>query len=202
MKASEAQQLYRRSEAAWFAAQDFTDLLQLNIQFLSCRIVVHPQVHPSIEDIARSKYPGQCEETSAIRSRLIEINRFGFFTEQSQPGLVQTGPWGIICQRAFVDGFVTKQTAYALAEIRDVGCDVIVGSKNKRVAVTTQASPGKKPKPFTWVGYGTSASDYRNRIGASALADDLRTHVFVAVYDRVWNRNNVLWNAVLAVLKR
>lgn len=144
---------------------------------------------------------GPDSESSPLLAALARINRLGFFTDQSQPGVPIVDGCG---QRAFVSGYCSETMAAVVsAELLESELVVIVippgGSGGGQVCVTVDGGD-----EFSWVGIaGTSyeaADEYlpdTNMTFASLLSERWQMHVF----DPRWGRKDLLWARMLPALE-
>jgi hypothetical protein len=147
--------------------------------------------------------PQMDEETRSIAAGLAELNRSGFFTKESQPGLLpDTGQ----VQRQYVTGFCSPEAARRLLQL---------STQTELIAVVH--SPGEMSRsaiPVTVIDgevvtvLGTSespieAGQIRDWAEESndALALLLAESWYVEVLDPVWGRNDRLLPAVLEAVK-
>lgn len=147
--------------------------------------------------------PQMDEETRSIAAELAELNRSGFFTKESQPGLLlDTGQ----AQRQYVTGFCSPEAARRLLQL---------STQTELIAVVH--SPGEMSRssiPVTVIGgevvtvLGTSespieAGQIRDWAEESndALALLLAESWYVELFDPVWGRNDQLLPAVLETVK-
>ncbi len=207
----------RRDEERWQRAESYQELLRLNVLFLRGRVVAHPGlvVHP--EDVLKRSGPILAEETACIVDDLVAMNKLGFFTDCSQPGIylkcvgrfgrdgrhLQREREGAIEQRAFVSGYAPKALAKRFARISDRNRDLVFIRERvvtpEQIVVTRQGPLHGVLRPFTWIGRAVPMWMLRARghIGLGALRD-LGRCVPLAVYDKKWRRNTDLWPALLA----
>ncbi|MGZ4663223.1 MAG: DUF6919 domain-containing protein, partial [Arthrobacter sp.] len=157
---------------------------------------------------ARSEYqpgtfaPGFDEETREIAGQLAELNRNGFFTKESQPGLRAHGN----AQRAYVTGFCSPASASALLQL-----------SSRTELVTVAHAPGEPSRASIPVTVhqdevvtvlGTSEnpiesaqlSDWSSEAN-EGLALVLADSWYVEIFDPVWGRNTALLPAVLEGLR-
>ncbi len=204
----------RRDEERWQRAESYQELLRLNVLFLQGRVVAHPDLVVRPEDVLGRKGPILAEETACIVDDLIALNRLGFFTDCSQPGIYFTTdkyvnrfgsrfPDGAVEQRAFVSGYVPKALAKRIAGISDRSRDLVSLRERvvspERIVVTRQGPVGGRLRPFTWIGRATPMWMLRGRgrIGPGALRE-LGRCVPLAVYDKRWRRNTDLWTSLIS----
>lgn len=94
----------RADRRAWKTATGVTDLADLMAQWLEGSIASWPGYQPNY---------GPDEETAHLVPSLAALNREGFLTTTSQPGLAATGFDGLRWeQRAAVEGFTTSRALY------------------------------------------------------------------------------------------
>lgn len=147
------------------------------------------------------------EETGPIAVELAEINRNGFFTKESQPGLhagaatdAGTG------QRGYVTGYCSAAMASRLLGLSTRGELVTVGHAPGEVSRSSIPVTIRDGEVATVLGSSESPveaaqfqdwSEETNEALALVLADSW----YVEIFDPVWGRNNHLLPAVLDALK-
>ncbi|WP_427016671.1 DUF6919 domain-containing protein [Pseudarthrobacter sp. P1] len=143
------------------------------------------------------------EETGPIAAELAAINRNGFFTKESQPGLrTDAGT----AQRGYVTGYCSAATASRLLELSTRGELVTVGhapgeTNRSSIPVTIRDGEvatvlGSSESPVEAAQF-QDWSDETNETLALALADSW----YVEIFDPVWGRKDQLLPAVLEALK-
>lgn len=139
-------------------------------------------------------------EPDPMSDTLADINRLGFLTDDSQPGVAISGGYG---QRAFITGRCSEQSAAVISAVL-VETELVVlvfppgESGSGQICVTLEGA-----REFTWLGrsggpsYALEAySDWSNETLAKALADCFELQIF----DPVWGRNSKLIPALHAAL--
>lgn len=190
----------RRQEAGlWRGATGLADLGELTARWLTGELATVPsQVGP----------PEQ--ETAPIADDLAALNRAGFVTESSQPGMLPAndGAGQVWRQRAFVFGFAGDTTAQTLAALRDQGLGVVLIAPGQHgrnhVPVTEYAVVGGwSGNCTTAIGAELSQRDLHATYGVVTgpqAAAALHQAWQVAVYDPEWGRNDLLWTALAEIL--
>jgi hypothetical protein len=145
--------------------------------------------------------PGIDAETETIAGQLAALNRNGLFTKESQPGLREGGT----VQRAYVTGFCAPEAAGILLELSARSELVTVGHapgemSRASIPVTLQDAVivtvlGTSESPIE----ADELSDWSTEANES-LALVLAESWYVEVFDPVWGRNEVLFDAVLEAL--
>ena len=145
--------------------------------------------------------PGIDAETETIAGRLAALNRNGLFTKESQPGLRE----GSTVQRAYVTGFCTPEAAGILLDLSSRSELVTVGHapgemSRASIPVTLQDAEivtvlGTSESPIE----ADQLNDWSTEANES-LALVLSESWYVEVFDPVWGRNGVLFDAVLEAL--
>jgi hypothetical protein len=187
-----------RTVRAWRGARTLTDLGELTARWLEGDLTTQPH------------HAGPpCDETRDLIPVLAAVNRSGYLTECSQPGIHETGDEGDEwAQRAAVSGFTTASTAARLAAALWPGLVVIVhppgtpalcANSIGSLGMTVTTCNGE---PFTVFGIYLPPSEiefmYR-RCHRDARATVLGAHQ-VTIIDPVWGRNDVLWPALATVM--
>ncbi|WP_458116951.1 DUF6919 domain-containing protein [Arthrobacter sp. D2-10] len=138
---------------------------------------------------------GPATETGPISESLAAINRLGFLTEDSQPGLRD--------QRAYVTGYVQEYTMGMLSRILSNSELVMIcfppgTTGESQICVSLD---GKTE--FTWLGRFGGASDLKDTYGSlnDALWLDLSRCWGLQIFDPVWGRNARLLPALTIALE-
>lgn len=198
----------RADRKRWQAATSLLDLGELTAQWLEGRIASQPAYEPNC---------GPDPETERLIPVLAKLNRAGYVTSCSQPGIPPTQGWNgkLWQQRAAVDGFADGPM---MLDIEDA-------ARAAGLVVITHLTPGRGPlgwltgkvlagddrtvvtastdgEGHTWFGGLLSRSnvtylydDAVSRKGLRALLDAWQ----VTVLDPVWGRDDVLWPALESV---
>lgn len=185
--------------STWKTADTITDLGDLMAQWLQGRIPSWP---------GYQKNCGPDDETRHLIPTLARLNRAGFVTTQSQPGLDDTAydgrPWR---QRAAVQGYIAASSPLLPRIIR--------AAQSAGLTVTAYG-PGHTTGPSRglicteWAGrphtgFGgkpprrAMASEWPG-IGRGAWKQLRKEAVAVAVIDPTWGRDSRLWPALTATL--
>ena len=141
------------------------------------------------------------EETDAIAPLLVQLNRNGLFTKESQPGLRYSGS----AQRQYVTGFCSADVAAQLLALSTRSDLVTVAhgpgeASTAAIPVTLDGAEvvtvlGSSETPIT----SDQVQDWAeetNETLALLLADSW----YVEIFDPAWGRNDVLLPAVLGAL--
>lgn len=178
--------------AAWAAARDLIDLGELTAQWLEG----HRSYHPGyVAD-------GPDEEASELVETLAGLNRAGFVTENSQPGIpLENG----CAQRACVSGYCSGETAETLAFAclaTDLLCLVAWPGTSSLLHVPVTMDDGRA---FTWEGMSSTPDILVNQWAGVCSSDGVLAILEawqVAVIDPVWGRNDLLWPTLREALAR
>lgn len=146
--------------------------------------------------------PGFDDETGPIAGQLAEINRSGFFTKESQPGLVADAR---LKQREYVTGFCSAESArlllqlsaqtefiavaHAPGEAGSASIPVTLDGDEIVTVLGTSETPAESEQIRDW-------AEESNETLALLLADSW----YVEVLDPLWGRNQHLLPAVLDAL--
>ncbi|MET4539192.1 hypothetical protein ABIE37_000947 [Arthrobacter bambusae] len=171
----------------WKRCYTWADACELAAQWLEGKIRFMPGNYDAQPD----------EESGPLLEALATINRWGLFTDQSQPGVAISDGCG---QRAFITGFCSEDLAATIGSHLQ-GTDLVVITipafleQSARVCVTIDGG-----EEFTWVGIaGAShevAAQFReetNETLAIAMAECWQLHIF----DPVWGRTELLWDTLV-----
>lgn len=191
----------------WQSARTLDDLGDLTAQWLEGRIVGYPGYGDESD-------PGPDPETQPLITVLAGLNRAGYVTVSSQPGLPPTTGWDgeHWQQRAAVEGFADGHTRLALEEaIEGTGLILIDHLTEPRrwwhrfvpgaaawgddaVCVTASVEGTE----HTWFGglmsYDTVELCF-DEVGRAAFAEVLNAWQ-VTVLDPEWGRNDLLWDTL------
>ncbi len=174
------------SDDPWSDAKTIEELAELTAQWLEGRVEGHP-----------SGYDLPDQETELIRAPLIAMNRTGYFTDHSQPGVAEG--WGD--QRANVSGYCNQGLASRLVDAGTFS-DLIV-------LAHPPGSDASAPIPVTRSPEGphTIANNYwSDGMTWPTLSSDaqeaIRQAWYVEVLDATWGRNNLLWPTIVAALEK
>jgi hypothetical protein len=175
----------------WETAQNFSDLCSLGAEFLEGKLMFFPGYYgPAVE-----------EETVAIGPYLAALNRAGFLTTDSQPGL-DNGYSSK--QRAFVEGLVKNPIFARLIERLALTSDlyVLVSHRGQaaglRIPVTIDDF-----KAFTFA--GDSWEDMNgeafgiegfSEVCSEAALRELKETFYVCIIDLCWGRRDYLWQTL------
>lgn len=184
--------LNERDGKLWLSAKTLRELAELTALWLEGKISVHPANYGDEPDA----------ETTGLVTTLAEMNRAGFMTESSQPGVEG---YIMSMQRAFVCGFCSEERASALTNAifptRLVAFVYPPESWNDAWRTPVTFDDGK---PFTWLGTLLDAEDIRYHYGhalSPAGLAALEAAYQVQLFDPVWGANALLWSTVLEALR-
>ena len=168
----------------WMAASTIPDLARLGARWLTGDLEWQPRYTSSVPD----------PETALILEPLVALNNAGVWTDQSQPGAIDSPREK---QRAFVTGYCTEETAEAITAAV-VGTDLVALAapcmldSSFQVPVTIDDGA-----PFTWVGGGgTPVDEYIGEVSMEAVRAMSRGWS-VEVFDPRWGRNDLLWDTLV-----
>ncbi|MCW2938469.1 MAG: hypothetical protein JWN00_1454 [Actinomycetia bacterium] len=183
----------RSDRKLWAGARTLPDLAELTARWLMRDLQQHPG------------YPGKQgpdPETAGIATELAAINRAGFLTSGSQPGLID----GEYRQRAGVDGFTDPTNALRLAATAGDSVRVIV-----HAAPCPRRTGYAQATPVTMYGgtVETSFGAHLSRSDIHLIYDLISPAAFevlyaatqVTVIDLEWGRNT-LWSWLLDALTK
>lgn len=187
----------RTDRARWRAARSIADLAELTALWLEGRIASHPGVMPNC---------GPDEETTHLVPVLALANRAGYLTDNSQPGIAETGfdgRWW--AQRAAVTGWVRRDRAgidlvnQILAPAEAAG--LIVCADSHRDGVTVTSVDGHD---YTTFGARLSKRDLRTIWPARLIRRDLfrqlQGAIQLTVVDPEYGRADLLWDVLAKAL--
>ena len=177
--------------ARWAEAETFTDLCELTAQWLEGGLAFHP-----------GGYNEPDPETTELLAVLACLNRAGFLTDGSQPGIIAPGFDGVGWeQRAALQGYATDERVMrALVVMARVhGLLYVVHDPRDRirqdpVVVTTRAG-----QPYTDFGVWLPPSNTRLTYGdwcSREMEAAVNAAYQVTLIDPEWGRNDVLWPAL------
>lgn len=177
-------------EDRWYSADTLEELGELTAQWLEGKIASQPAYAPKC---------GPDEETAHLVPVLAAVNRAGYLTDQSQPGVSpEAGYDGAIwCQRAAVSGYASVGLARRIeAACAAAGLIVHVHTatggrrRGHGTVVTTRAE-----RPCTGFGHRVLPSDIAFLYEACSpdALDALVSARQVTVIDPEWGRDDVLW---------
>ncbi len=145
--------------------------------------------------------PHPAEETQLIADHLVGLNRYGFWTTGSQPGVNEGGNG--LRQRNYVTGFVSVDTYFQMKRAL-LGTDLVIisGGGGERTSIDVSM---RNDFGFTFLGrfedldntdYFLSLARNTNVEFASYVRDQA---LEVQIFDPVWGRNDVLLPSLIAV---
>lgn len=170
----------RRDAAAWQATTSVKDLGELMARWLEGSIKSWPGYQPGARPDA---------ETRSLIPALARLNRAGFLTDSSQPGLSR-GAWQ---QRAAVCGYIADRGLGNRLRAAATRAGMVVATRERVVATT------RNGKPFTWFGGVMPKREleflWRDSIGDGAWSDLERAQP-IAFIDPDYGPSNRLWQAL------
>ncbi len=134
------------------------------------------------------------EETNHFAQVLAEVNRAGYFTYFSQPGVALTDGYG---QRAAVAGWCNEDFLATLKAVA-YGTPVCVisippaSASEAQIVVTMDAGD-----EYTWIGqaYQPDDGNYSNDLHPTAVST-LHASWQVHIFDPEWGRDDLLWRVL------
>lgn len=175
----------------WHQATTLTELGELTARWLKGDIRALPGYFGNRPD----------PETKSLIPVLAHLNRSGFLTSCSQPGLVGKGYDGQpVSQRAAVDGFADPGTANWLARVsKGAGLVVVTGRAgwrdNRRSCVPVTMCGGRICTTFGTVLSRREIASIYEGCSDEAIAA-LQAAVQVTVVDPRWGREANLWRTL------
>jgi hypothetical protein len=174
----------------WAEPSTLDELGEMTAQWLEGRIASQPAYAPGC---------GPDEETAHLVPVLAAVNRAGYLTDQSQPGVPpEPGYDGAIwCQRAVVSGFASEDVAHrivtacsAAGMILHVRTATSGRRRGQGTPVTTRAE-----RPCTGFGHRQLPKDiaFLYEACSDEAVDVLVAAYQVTVIDPEWGRDDVLW---------
>jgi len=194
----------RSDRRAWEQARTLAELGELTVRWLEGDIASQPGYGPNC---------GPAPETNELIPTLAKLNRAGYVTECSQPGVAPTeGQAGLVWwQRAAVSGFADDATAARIrAAVGDTGLVLITYrtpprwawcSRPWRIPCTGVAVTASGSRVSTEFGARMSLGDVEGcfaEVGQEGFAA-VRAALQVTVIDMAWGRNDGLWPVLDAV---
>ncbi|WP_327160531.1 DUF6919 domain-containing protein [Streptomyces zaomyceticus] len=179
----------------WRDARSIGDLGQNMADWLEGRISARPGYFDSRPDA----------ETAHLVPALALLNRAGFVTVDSQPGLEGRGYDGAHWrQKAYVEGYVDDRgplLKQVLRATEAAGMGVIRCSKPPVVPVPFTDRDGQPTAGITVKYPRNLLAREWDGIGRRAFRD-LRAHgVHLAIYDPAWGRDDRLWPALAGAVR-
>lgn len=186
---------HRADMAVWGEAQTLNDLGELGAQWLEGRLVSQPGYQPNT---------GPAEETTELTAVLAAVNRAGFFTHTSQPGVPPGLSWDntMFVQHAVVEGYADDATLADLQKVVD-GTELhitwakagLLRDRRNDVPGTYNPETGEE---FTGFGCVLSWADiefYLDGCSDSAI-EEARNAWQVTIIDLIPGRNDLLWECL------
>lgn len=175
------------ADLSWPAVRTLADMGELTARWLEGLDHTYPSYNGPIDP-----------ETAPVAAELAAINRLGFVTDFSQPGMYGDDH----CQRAAVSGFCTPEVAESLA--RGCAASVLIAldfapSWTDDLFIPVTLIDGE---PLTF-GRQRNDDDYIALCFEGTHPDGVRSlqeAYQVLVVDPAWGRNDMLWWIVLDVL--
>lgn len=191
----------REERNLWARASTLAELGEVTARWAEGNIKFHPNGYDE----------GPDGETTGLIPALVALNRSGFVTSCSQPGV---GPaWGfdnrVWWQRAAVDGYTDPDTADRLEKACEAAGLIFINNGRAgwrthwRNAVDVTASPVNgieiiegSPR-YVHTGFGTHMSRRAVKFDFDCYgADALLNAVQITIIDPQWGRNDLLWETV------
>jgi len=186
-------QAHRECMRRWAQAKTIADLGQLGALWLEGAI----PSQPGYEQMC-----GPDPETANLVPVLARLNRAGFFTCGSQPG-VMGDHWQ---QRAAVDGFISDPDLFAsIVAAMAARADDVAGlwmirydspSRWRNDYRSARPVTQYADEDYTWFGARLSRRCLRFLYGETGALDALYGAWQVTVIDEVWGRDDELWAAL------
>jgi hypothetical protein len=179
----------------WRAACTLADLGELTAQWLEGKIRSFPGILPGF---------GPDEETIHLIPVLATVNRAGFVTEFSQPGM--PGDEGGWAQRAAISGYANDGT-FATLCAAVVGADLMItagraGDEDWGTSVTVTLENGEANTATGGAKSRLEIADGYGRACSPVAVDVLGGAWQVALIDPVWGRDDQLWPLLEAFAAR
>jgi hypothetical protein len=173
--------------AAWQSAATISDLGELTARWLEGKLRWQPCYRGDRPD----------PETDELVPVLAAMNRAGFWTEDSQPGVIEED-W---CQRAMVSGYCTEATSNAI-QAAVLNTDLIVVTVPATLDNRTQIPVSRSGAvESTWAGGNSDPDGQYDDDLSRAAVEAIRAAWHIEVIDPVWGRNDLLWDTVLGGLR-
>jgi hypothetical protein len=174
----------KKESEMWLNAKTLVDIGELTAKWITGKIRFYPNYFSESVD----------EETIPLRSKLAKLNRTGFITDFSQPGIpIDKDGFG---QRASVSGYAEENLARQIATLTlhtelivfifppdtDWGCQIPITIDGYR--------------PSTWNGrsFGSQQFEHYQNVISSTALDELALSWVVIVIDPKWGRKSYLWS--------
>jgi hypothetical protein len=170
-------------EGRWAQPLSLKGLGQLTAEWLEGSIEGSPWNGGSSPDL----------ETTPLLGYLSAMNRLGYVTEFSQPGIAGS-------QRASVAGFCERVQAECLASL-SLSSDLVVVSEYPGVEATYELPITQEERRTFTVLAGRPILDRSSGFHLRTLSV-LSECLYVSVVDPSWGRDDLLWASVVAALKR
>jgi hypothetical protein len=139
------------------------------------------------------------EETRPLVGSLAAINRSGFWTDQSQPGVPLSATYP---QRAFVSGYCDEGMADSLLNKLSRTDIVVVSYGVGAVGESSIPVTLCEGKPCTWLGrspdlFDEETFDFYAFESNPAFVEAIRDAQHLQIFDPVWGREDLLFTAIL-----
>lgn len=178
-------------EALWRSARSLEELGELTARWLEGTLSWIPTYGDSPDP-----------ETGGLVHVLVSLNRAGFVTDFSQPGIPISadGQWG---QRASVSGYCDERVAEQITRRLDptdlvvLRFDPFPGELGDRTQVAVTLDEGVA---YTWQGFRLPAVEVSHQWGGYLSSDALEAidaATELHILDPVWGRNDLLWPTML-----
>lgn len=188
MERAERDERRANERALWRSAQSYAELCELGARFAAGEL---------------GRFPGWGRrgldaESAPFGPALAALNRAGFLTLASQPGVLEESGGLARRQRAFVFGFADEPAARALERL----------SRDPSLAVTFATRDAPAPEPVVVVDLGGEPCAFSGgapfaielelfaRECGAAAVDELARMRFASAVDLEWGRGPHLWRAL------
>lgn len=179
-------------EAEWSRSQSFAGLCELAARFLEGDLPFFPGWLPGEID----------EETDALVPSLAALNRAGFLTLASQPGLPPTPAHdgSLAQQRAFVTGFAHGATAAAIEALAESTDLIVHAFPADEFGGEAEPVAERGDQAYLFTGHAAGPDElelFEDLVGPAALAE-LRETRYLTIHDPEWGRRGHLWPLLVA----
>ena len=171
--------------ALWAQADSLEDLGELMARWLEGGISYQPGYSAA----------GPDAETASLVPILAELNRAGYVTDFSQPGIALNASGD--GQRASVAGFCSEVMAVRLMDaVCRTDLVVVAGEPDEpaNVSIVVTVDDGRE---FTWMGRGPDPDSYVGDLSEEMFVR-LMSAFYVEIFDPCWGRNDLLWSTLRA----
>jgi len=182
------------AESEWSRSRSFDDLCELAARFIEGNLCFFPGWLPGEID----------EETDALIESLATLNRNGFLTLASQPGLPPSPAHdgSERQQRAFVTGFALGRVAAAIEALGAKSELVVHAFSADEFGGEAEPVAMRGGEPYLFTGHAAGPDElglFQDLVGESALAELVETR-YLTVHDPEWGRRGHLWPLLVAAV--